>query len=364
MGLMEKGFRPADHQFDGFTGEWGSGQLIINLMGLMGKWFRPAYHQLDGFNGKVVQESSCLLSCSDLAAATMDHFTKPKSSIFPQAEFPMRRKKSIISICSFNLQKAASGTKRPLQETYTPVFKNNNDSNAILVENNANLDVSACSAGHESIIDAVDRLSDEPDLIADGSRPYCLPTIPGKHGDLKYISCHTMAALVRGNYNEEIGNINIIDCRYPYEYRGGHIKVGVLDVHSSSYGKGAMNMYHREEIRDFLHLPGDQSANKNNIIIFHCEFSSERGPKLYRFLRSEDRDLHKENYPQLHYPEVYLLDGGYKAFFESYKELCEPESYTPMIHNAHTADLRHFRVMSKSWEAEEKRQKSRQALRF
>ncbi|KAL3881491.1 hypothetical protein ACJMK2_027923 [Sinanodonta woodiana] len=210
---------------------------------------------------------------------------------------------------------------------------------------------SACSAGHESIVDAVDRLSDEPDLIADGSRPYCLPTIPGKHGDLKSISSHTMAALIRGNYSKEIGNITIIDCRYPYEYRGGHIK-------------GSMNMYHREEIRDFLHRQGHQTTNKNDIIIFHCEFSSERGPKLYRFLRSEDRDLHKENYPQLHYPEVYLLDGGYKAFFESYKELCEPECYTPMLHNAHAADLRHFRVKSKSWEVEEKRLKSRQALRF
>ena len=35
----------------------------------------------------------------------------------------------------------------------------------------------------------------------------------------------------------------------------------------------------------------------------------------YRFLRSLDRDLNKDNYPRLNFPEIYLLEGGYKAFF-------------------------------------------------
>jgi len=36
-----------------------------------------------------------------------------------------------------------------------------------------------------------------------------------------------------------------------------------------------------------------------------------------RFLRNKDRDTHRDNYPVLYYPEMYLLDGGYKVSFDS-----------------------------------------------
>jgi rhodanese-related sulfurtransferase len=59
--------------------------------------------------------------------------------------------------------------------------------------------------------------------------------------------------------------------------------------------------------------------DKRVIVIFHCEFSSERGPSLLRFLRSQDRSLNEKCYPNLYYPELYLLEGGYKSFYESFK---------------------------------------------
>jgi len=34
-----------------------------------------------------------------------------------------------------------------------------------------------------------------------------------------------------------------------------------------------------------------------------------------RFLRNRDRDVHYHMYPKLFYPELYLIEGGYKAFF-------------------------------------------------
>ena len=74
----------------------------------------------------------------------------------------------------------------------------------------------------------------------------------------------------------------------------------------------------------------------------------------YRFLRSLDRDLNKERYPRLNFPEIYLLEGGYKAFYQTNKTFCVPQDYVPMLHENHGKELRHFWVKSKSWTAGEK----------
>ena len=73
----------------------------------------------------------------------------------------------------------------------------------------------------------------------------------------------------------------------------------------------------------------------------------------YRFLRSLDRDTNKEYYPRLKFPEIYLLEGGYKAFYQTNKTFFEPQDYVPMLHENHGKELRHFRVKSKSWTAGE-----------
>ena len=73
-----------------------------------------------------------------------------------------------------------------------------------------------------------------------------------------------------------------------------------------------------------------------------------------RYLRSKDREANKECYPSLFYPEVYLLDNGYKAFYESELQNCEPQTYKPMLHKDHGDDLKHFRTKSKSWAGEER----------
>ncbi|XP_076100845.1 M-phase inducer phosphatase-like [Mytilus galloprovincialis] len=193
----------------------------------------------------------------------------------------------------------------------------------------------------------VTKLEENDDFIADGSRLHTLPTITGKHSDLKSITPQTLADVVNGDYDDVISDYKIIDCRYPYEFEGGHIR-------------GAENMYLHETILTLLQEP----TKDKQIVIFHCEFSSERGPKMMRFLRSKDRELNKENYPSLNFPEIYLLDNGYKAFFNEKPALCDPVSYRPMLHSDHSEDLRHFRVKSKSWTAGEKRKYARKAMRF
>lgn len=186
--------------------------------------------------------------------------------------------------------------------------------------------------------DIMNALADEPELIGDLSKPCALPVLLNgvRHRDLKTISCETLARLMRGEFAELQNHYQIIDCRYPYEYDGGHIR-------------GAVNLYTRAQIKDAF-PPGDQIADQHRIYVFHCEFSSERGPKLLRYLRSNDRNEHTHNYPTLDYPELYLLHNGYKEFYASYTDLCEPCDYVPMLAPAHNEEYRLFRAKTKSWQ--------------
>lgn len=62
-------------------------------------------------------------------------------------------------------------------------------------------------------------------ITGDGQKKLGLPIIPGNHNDLNSISPETLADLIGGKYSDTIGSYRIIDCRYPYEFDGGHIQV-------------------------------------------------------------------------------------------------------------------------------------------
>ncbi|XP_034297498.1 M-phase inducer phosphatase 3 isoform X8 [Pantherophis guttatus] len=151
-----------------------------------------------------------------------------------------------------------------------------------------------------------------------------------------------MVALLHNKFQSLIEKFYIIDCRYPYEYLGGHIKE-------------ALNIHRQDDLFElFLRKPMlPSSPQKRLILVFHCEFSSERGPKMCRYLREEDRAMNE--YPALHYPELYVLQGGYKEFFLENKELCEPQSYCPMDHQDFKAEMVKFHVKSKTWAGERRR---------
>lgn len=188
-----------------------------------------------------------------------------------------------------------------------------------------------------NIIQMLEEDSNQGHLIGDFSKVYVLPTVSGRHQDLKYINPETVAALLSGKFQHLIEKFYIIDCRFPYEYLGGHIQ-------------GSLNLYSQEESHNFFFkkpiVPLD--TQKRIIIVFHCEFSSERGPRMCRSLREEDRALNC--YPALYYPELYVLRGGYRDFFPEYPELCEPQSYCPMHHQDHKAELLRCRSQSRAWE--------------
>ncbi|XP_032151422.1 M-phase inducer phosphatase 2 isoform X2 [Sapajus apella] len=193
---------------------------------------------------------------------------------------------------------------------------------------------------HDEIENLLD--SDHRELIGDYSKAFLLQTVDGKHQDLKYISPETMVALLMGKFSNIVEKFVIVDCRYPYEYEGGHIKT-------------AVNLPLERDAESFLlQSPITPcSLDKRVILIFHCEFSSERGPRMCRFIRERDRSVN--DYPSLYYPEMYILKGGYKEFFPQHPNFCEPQDYRPMNHEAFKDELKTFRLKTRSWAGERSR---------
>ncbi|CAG5082629.1 Oidioi.mRNA.OKI2018_I69.PAR.g10170.t1.cds [Oikopleura dioica] len=186
-------------------------------------------------------------------------------------------------------------------------------------------------------IDAINPLMDRGDLVGDFSRKQALPTTTaGRHSDLKYISTQTMVDMLQGKIPIDY---LIVDARYPYEYNGGHIK-------------GAKNLYTKELLENYMYQKSPFNPNpkplKKQVIIFHCEFSVERGPAMLKYLRKIDRA--RNQYPTLDFPDIYLLKGGYKQLYLDFTSATDVHSgtYAPMIDAKYTKELRHFRRKCKT----------------
>jgi len=215
-----------------------------------------------------------------------------------------------------------------------------------------------------SIMKSCQLKEETPDILPDSSRLYALPSLSAgsKHPSLRSITCDTLAEVMEGSYSNTIRSCRVVDVRYKFEYEGGHIS-------------GAENWQHGED-EEFLSaflptdpLPKAPSSYDNTTydeagsgprdilvfhcefsgkLVFHCEFSSQRGPDFYKKLRERDRQLNKDVYPALHFPECYLLHLGYKEFWRNYPSLCTG-NYTEMVDPRHESDLRRMRAKSKSW---------------
>lgn len=150
----------------------------------------------------------------------------------------------------------------------------------------------------------------------------CLPAT-GEPNCLPRIDSQTLADVLDGSYSHIFDETMIIDCRFEYEYEGGHIN-------------GAVNHCERESLADKLFDPyTDYSPQKKTLLVFHCEYSELRAPRMAEFIRSRDRAVNEDNYPRLTYPEVYILHGGYSSFYESYKSRCFPQNYLRMESEEH-----------------------------
>lgn len=134
---------------------------------------------------------------------------------------------------------------------------------------------------------------------------------------LPAISVDATAHLLLGNRaflcGTDDADIHVIDCRFPYEFNGGHIA-------------GAVNLFTKRDAEHYFFggmgqrptVPPPSSAQRKQVFLFHCEFSSHRGPALLRHVRAIDRRINSQRYPHMSFPDLYLIAGGYVAFCERF----------------------------------------------
>lgn len=145
-------------------------------------------------------------------------------------------------------------------------------------------------------------------------RSICKPTLPtvysSRHPDLNVITPETVAKVLRGEFKHKLSGFELLDCRFPFEFEGGSLH-------------GASSLCDPDSMEAQL-LSSPLQNCTSTALIFFCEFSANRAPKMLRHVRNVDRSLHANTYPELYYPELYLIDGGYKNCFETLQHICAP----------------------------------------
>ena len=64
------------------------------------------------------------------------------------------------------------------------------------------------------------------------------------------------------------------------------------------------------------HALGRGGGNaRENVFLLYCEFSSERAPRMFRHIRNLDRRMNLKTYPNLFWPHVLVIFGGFRAFY-------------------------------------------------
>ncbi|ORY07875.1 Rhodanese-like protein [Basidiobolus meristosporus CBS 931.73] len=152
-----------------------------------------------------------------------------------------------------------------------------------------------------------------------------LPYFNSKDDTLKRITPQTLSEVLSGKFRDAYDKLEVVDCRFPYEYEGGHIE-------------GALNLNTKEDLEKhfFVNIP----TSTRTIVIFHCEYSAQRGPRMALYLRNKDRELNIENYPNLYFPELYIVDGGYRKFYEEFRDFCTPQNYIEMNDNEYLEECK------------------------
>ena len=101
-------------------------------------------------------------------------------------------------------------------------------------------------------------------MDVDGSHQLHLPHFVPDQESLPRITKETMINILDGHYNSHYDQSFVVDCRFEYEYNGGHID-------------GAINFNDKEELTNKLF---NLTPPKKTLLILHCEYSVHRAPLM------------------------------------------------------------------------------------
>lgn len=109
-------------------------------------------------------------------------------------------------------------------------------------------------SGLQSVMD----IDDAPSLRL----PHFTP--PTEPDSIPRITDATLISVLNGDYKHVYDNTVVIDCRFEYEYEGGHIET-------------AINFCEKEQLAASLF---NVEPAANTLLIFHCEYSAHRAPLM------------------------------------------------------------------------------------
>ncbi|KAF3008247.1 cell division cycle- protein [Penicillium rubens] len=144
-------------------------------------------------------------------------------------------------------------------------------------------------------------------------------SVPEEGADLlPRIDKKTLLEVMDGNFEDQFDHVLVIDCHFKYEYEGGHID-------------GAFNYDDKEKLVEELF----KAPKSCTTLVLHCEHTTYRAPIMAGYLRHQDRAMSVDTYPNLTYPDLYILNGGYSSFFAENCRLCFPQNYVEMSDKEH-----------------------------
>ena len=184
---------------------------------------------------------------------------RPQSATFPvlSSMGPPRMKQSLLGMTSQQLRsgsplsghirKCSAPSQRPRKQFRRSLSMVDNPAD-IMKENNTNYCIG---------LDPIADVDDVPQLQ--------LPYFKSEEESLPRITKDTMIDVLDGKYNESYSRSVIVDCRFEYEYEGGHID-------------GAINFNNKEELANRLFETDGSECSQKSLLILHCEYSAHRAP--------------------------------------------------------------------------------------
>lgn len=125
------------------------------------------------------------------------------------------------------------------------------------------------SEAHWAIPTPVSVLASPPRLLcASPPADSSIPWHASPKDAIRRLTPRTLADLLDGQHAASVARLIVVDARYPYEYLGGHVP-------------GAVNVSGLEAAERFLFSREMLEGTGRAVVVFHCEFSSERAPRMY-----------------------------------------------------------------------------------